>query len=34
MEDYKPLQDKPTVDLMKAKELIEAFERLLPAVSF
>lgn len=26
------MQDEPTVDLLKAKELIDSFDRLLPAV--
>ena len=32
MEGYEPLQDKPKVDMTKAEELINAFDRLLPPV--
>ena len=33
VEGFRPLQDKPDVDLMKAEQLITSFNRLLPAVS-
>ena len=33
VEGYRPLQDEPTVELMKVNELVAALNRLLPAVS-
>ena len=33
-EDYKPLQDKPITDLLKAQDLTQALDKLMPAVSY